>query len=484
MLRRFFVLAVVLAACGSAAAQDAPSPPAPPSSGWGAPAARWPRASWSSFRNAKAQDYPVHVVRPAAALTSPPLPERLPVVAYLHGFGASDPAFYGAWLEHMARQGTIVVYPDYPALESTTKLTRYDVMWTGLVEALERLEAGPAPRPDRGRIGFVGHSFGGGAVAAIAARAAARGIGKDALWLEAWAPWYDLDRAAWASLPAHALLLSVGFCDDDVCEIKIAETLVANATTIPADRKTVLFFRSDDHGKPALRAHHSVPGTRFGTDAFDTRGVWRLDDALRDLALTGSKEARAAVFSTGPETTALGTWSDGRPVAPLTVGLPTEERAPSQKLRWPSGGVVETLARAATDAEAWSRLPIPSPADLPTRRLPSSERFLKAPPAPPWPEGVAEALAKGPVLVVLSTRAPAETAGTASPAPLASAEERLRPRGVTVVRVALGTGRDRQRFDAQTDATALLLSRDGKPLLWRDAAEPHVLDAVEALLAP
>jgi dienelactone hydrolase len=483
-IRRLATSLVVLAACADAFAENAPSPPAAPASGWGSPAARWPRAAWSHFANAKAPDYTVHVVRPVAAAGSPPLPERLPVVAYLHGFGATDPSFYAAWLEHMARQGTIVVYPSYPALESKTRLTRYDVMWSGLAEALDRLDAGPAPRPDRARLGVVGHSFGGGAVAAIAARASARGIGREALWLEAWAPWYDVDRGAWASLPPHALLLAVGFCDDDVCETKIAQNLVARATTIRADRKALLVFQSDHHGRPALRAHHSVPGTRFGTDAFDTRGVWRLDDALRDHALTGSKEARAAVFSSGPETTALGTWSDGVPVAPLTVGLPAADEGDApQKLRWPSGGVVETFARVATESEAWSRLPVPSPKDVPADRLPSAERFVKAPPASPWPAGVAEALEKGPVLVVLSEAA-GESAGTSSPAPvLEKAEERLAARGGTVVRAALGLGRERLRFDAQAEATALLLSKEGKPLLWRDASEPNVLDVVDALLA-
>jgi hypothetical protein len=484
-IRRAALLLVLFVAGADAFAENAPSPPAAPASGWGSPAARWPHAAWSSFHNSKAQDYRVYVVKPVAREGSPPLPERLPVVAYLHGFGAIEPGFYAAWLEHMARQGTIVVYPSYPALESKTRLTRYDVMWSGLVEALDRLDAGPGPRPDRARLGVVGHSFGGGAVPAIAARASARGLGKDALWLESWAPWYDLDRGAWASLPPHALLLSVGFCDDDVCETKLAENLVARATTIPADRKALLVFQSDHHGKPSLRASHSVPGTAWGTDTFDTRGVWRLDDALRDHALTGSKEARAAVFSKGPETTALGAWSDGVPVVPLTVGLPSVEgRDPPQKLRWPSGGVVETLARVATEAEAWSRLPVPSPKEISPDRLPPSERFIKAPPAAPWPAGVAEGLEKGPVLVVLSDLPAADAAGTSSPTPLAlpKAEERLAARGVTVVRTTLGLGRERLRFDAKTDASALLLSKAGKPLLWRDASEPNLLDVAEALL--
>ena len=37
----------------------------------------------------------------------------LPVVVFLHGWGAPDPAFYRPWLEHLARRGNAVVYPRY-----------------------------------------------------------------------------------------------------------------------------------------------------------------------------------------------------------------------------------------------------------------------------------------------------------------------------------------------------------------------------------
>ena len=49
----------------------------------------------------------VTVIRRADA--EPPYP----VVIFLHGWGATEPRFYGPWVEHLAREGNAVVYPRY-----------------------------------------------------------------------------------------------------------------------------------------------------------------------------------------------------------------------------------------------------------------------------------------------------------------------------------------------------------------------------------
>ena len=36
-----------------------------------------------------------------------------PAVIFLHGWGATEPRFYGPWVEHLAREGNAVVYPRY-----------------------------------------------------------------------------------------------------------------------------------------------------------------------------------------------------------------------------------------------------------------------------------------------------------------------------------------------------------------------------------
>src|SRR5205814_1107128 len=135
-------------------------------------------------------------------------------------------------------------------------------------------------------------------------------------FLACFAPWYDLDREAWTHLPAHACLLVALFQDDQICDPGIGATFPGLATTIPADRKAVRVFRSDDHGRPALVADHMTPLAAGRVDALDTRGTWRELDALRAFAFDGSTEGREIALGTAKESLDLGQWSDGTPVLP------------------------------------------------------------------------------------------------------------------------------------------------------------------------
>ncbi|HVG94319.1 MAG TPA: hypothetical protein VND21_07720, partial [Planctomycetota bacterium] len=326
------ILASLAVAAGFARGAP-PEPPPPPAQGFGAPTSATVAVESGSFPNPIDADLLVHWLRPAGRKPN----ERLPLVAFLHGFGAPSERPYRAWLEHLARRGAIVVYPVYPSVEARSARTRYDAMWAGLEAAVDAVPATGA-RPDPSRLGVIGHSFGGGAAPAIAARAAARGWGRDGLWILALAPWYDLDRAAWASLPPHAHLLAVAYEDDKVCDPGIAGTFPALATTIPADRKAFRCLRSDPHGSPELRAEHGTPLTFRGVDAYDTRGTWQVADALA-AAAGGDEAARRVALGRSAEELDLGRWSDGTPVRTPLASWPPDAGEPSRPRRqWRPGG--------------------------------------------------------------------------------------------------------------------------------------------------
>src|SRR5437879_2234893 len=42
-----------------------------------------------------------------------PKPELAPVVVFVHGWLAVNPGAYGAWIDHLARSGRIVIFPRY-----------------------------------------------------------------------------------------------------------------------------------------------------------------------------------------------------------------------------------------------------------------------------------------------------------------------------------------------------------------------------------
>ena len=79
-----------------------------------------------------------------------PTPDSAPVVVFNHGWFAVNPAVYGAWIEHLARRGRIVIAPRYQRNWSTPPA---DFLPNGLIairEALDVLSTSPSHvRPDR-----------------------------------------------------------------------------------------------------------------------------------------------------------------------------------------------------------------------------------------------------------------------------------------------------------------------------------------------
>ncbi len=235
-------------------------------------------------------------------------------------------------------------------------------------------------RVDPARLGVIGHSFGGGAAPAIAARAQARGWGREALFIACLAPWYDLDAAAWAKLPAHAYLSVLLYEDDAVCDPAIGAAFLTRAVTLAPERKALRVFRSDRHGRPRVVADHLAPLSTPKPDTLDLRGTWRALDALA-AAAAGSPDGRAVALGSGADALALGTWSDGTALRPA---LPTFTHATGddRRLGWRLGGVQEETFRRLLRTETWSSLPLSDPTlAAPARLPPPPERALRGSPA-------------------------------------------------------------------------------------------------------
>jgi pimeloyl-ACP methyl ester carboxylesterase len=139
-------LAIALAGCGSAETRPAPAPPA--------------LVTETAGRGVQQST----IVRPSDR--SGPLP----VVVFLHGWGAPDPGFYRPWLEHLARRGNAVVYPRYQ--DSFVEPPRQAL---GNVLAAVRIALA---RPGLSADGLVvaGHSAGGALAADYAALARTAGL--------------------------------------------------------------------------------------------------------------------------------------------------------------------------------------------------------------------------------------------------------------------------------------------------------------------
>jgi hypothetical protein len=293
-----------LADCASAVASIA--------SGFGA---RGPHSvTVETFPNPRWPGQRVSVHLPADA------PPPVPVVLFAHANEQSDPAIYAALIDHIASRGTAVVFSPY-AIGTAVHEDRYDALWSGFEAAVEAL----GDRLDVSRMGFVGHSYGAGALPFLAHRALReKGWGADGSLLYGMAPWYALaiTPEQMRDLPGSLRVLIQVFEDDNATDHRIAIEQF-HAIGVPEDSKEFVLVRSDANGSCRLPATHSVPqskGLRARDDAIDLYGVHRLFDALAAYAFAGDETGRRIALGHGSaEQVAMGHWPDGTPVAPLVI---------------------------------------------------------------------------------------------------------------------------------------------------------------------
>jgi pimeloyl-ACP methyl ester carboxylesterase len=319
-----------------AGALRADDQPAPPLAGANEPADKSPHRSFKRYEIGEGpRSY--WIFEP-----NDPKPEdRAPVVVFLHGWFAVNPGFYGAWIDHLVRDGKIVIFPTYQNEVGTHPQDFLPNAVAAIRDALGVLATGVGHvRPDPGRFALIGHSAGGNLAAQIAALAAD--------------PHSDLPvpQAVIATMPGEIVpipnlsLSSVGASTLLVVMVGEEDVLVgdlrgrqifAQTTAIPPSRKRFVLFRSDRHGYPPLIAEHTAPSghhSRFDNgagvfrafqvglaevNALDRAGFWRMSDLTMDAAFANKTLDDAARDE--EQFRHLGFWSDGRKVIQPIVGI-------------------------------------------------------------------------------------------------------------------------------------------------------------------
>lgn len=258
----------------------AATPPAQPKAGPGGADYAATSVVKKAVGRASAATFVFHGNGPAPA-------EGRPVVVFLHGWGAVNPQVYGAWIEHLARRGYLVLYPRYQEVNRTRPADATTIA-AGLVkDALAALATDAEAKPDPGRLALIGHLAGSAIAANLAADAGKFGIPKPKLVFATMPGGIAKDAASRGILltdlaavdPATMVVTLIGDRDSRAADVA-ARRLLRETTAVPMDRKLFVRALSDDHGFPSLSANLASPA---GVNtAFDGGAIKLPPDPPRD----------------------------------------------------------------------------------------------------------------------------------------------------------------------------------------------------------
>ena len=84
--------------------------------------------------------------------------EKPSLIIFLHGWAAIDPWVYSAWIDHLVKQGNVVIYPRYQSNVLKHPSNFLPNAIKAVKEALAVLETDGHVKPDLDRCAIVGHS--------------------------------------------------------------------------------------------------------------------------------------------------------------------------------------------------------------------------------------------------------------------------------------------------------------------------------------
>src|SRR5208283_2951629 len=107
-----------------------------------------------------------------------PQPVSAPLIVFNHGYGATDPTAYTAWIYHIVQRGNIVVYPRYQMDDTNPPPPQYITnALIAVTNAIRWLQTnGTSTLPQLDKFAVVGHSIGGVLTANMAAMGSAFGL--------------------------------------------------------------------------------------------------------------------------------------------------------------------------------------------------------------------------------------------------------------------------------------------------------------------
>lgn len=366
-MRRLLTMLLLLGSCLVAPVAVAATPPKQPGQGPGGSDYKISEVVKRGTGTASSGTYVFHGSdTPSAAR---------PVVVFFHSWGAVNPSLYGGFIDHLARNGYLVLFPRFQEVNRSRPADATALSETLIQNALTELAADAAAKPDLKRVAFIGHSAG----MPIALNVAS-GVGDSKLpapklifgLMPGGIASNEKERGIMlrdlSAIDPSTLLITMSGDREHLPIDRAARRLLEAASGVPANRKLFMRTSSDDHGYPPLTATIASPGSpkadydasaiklppdpprdpkqkntwrwsadmslsgpqtiltqqlgNNGTDTLDYLAYWRTFEIAADAAFAGKD---AAALTRDSKFVDMGNWSDGWPVKRLSAQMPKVE---------------------------------------------------------------------------------------------------------------------------------------------------------------
>lgn len=221
---------------------------------------------------------------------------NVPTLFYSHGYGGNNPSYNIGLFNFFAKKGYAIVFVPYQTLGVSN-----DDRYTNLIEGFRKAARDFPNIIDTTRVGFIGHSFGGGATITISYKCfSENNWGQNGRFIAPSAPWYSLNitQSQLQSFPADTKMLTFIYDADSVNDHRMACEIFNNINIAGSEKDFIKVLPSTVSGYN-YTAGHDLPSTNAAFDAMDYYAYYRLLDALCDYTFNGNINAKNTALGNG-----------------------------------------------------------------------------------------------------------------------------------------------------------------------------------------
>jgi hypothetical protein len=255
-----------------------------------------------------------------------------PVIFYSHPYGGEESAYNIGLYEFVAKKGYVIVFAPYP----TTGVSiddRYATLW----QSFKKAATDYPTIIDLAKVGFMGHSFGGGASFGLAYKGfVEEGWGKNGRFIFAMAQWYSyqITDAQLQNFPSNTKLITQVYDDDVTNDHRMAMDMFKHIN-ISDEEKDYILIKKSVLPNYTYTAEHTLPNTQTAYDAYDYYGVYRLLDAMIDYSFNGNVAGKKVALGNGSTEQITMPSYNGQALTPLVVTDNPSPIYPQNKYTFP-----------------------------------------------------------------------------------------------------------------------------------------------------